>query len=88
MASVEKRSGAYRVKYRDSLGRQKSRSFDRKLDVDRVAREVEVDKDRGAWLDPRDAEIPVAEWAKRMGVCRSLGQSRDRVGERPQTSSA
>ncbi len=27
MASIEKRYGGYRVKYRDPLGRQKSKSF-------------------------------------------------------------
>ena len=62
-ASVEKRSGAYRVKYRDPLGRQPSRSFAPKLEADRFAREVEVEKDRGAWLNPRDAEMAVGEWA-------------------------
>jgi hypothetical protein len=73
MASVEKRSGAYRVKYRDPLGRQQSRSFARKLDADRFAREVEVEKDRGAWLNPRDAEMAVGDWAAEfLLLCRRL----------------
>ena len=36
----------------------------RKADADRFAREVEVDKERGNWLDPRDADIALASWAE------------------------
>jgi hypothetical protein len=73
MASVEKRYGGYRVKYRDPLGRQRSRSFARKVDADRFCREVEIDKTRGAWLDPRDADVAVAVWAEQfLALCRRL----------------
>ena len=51
MASIGKRSGGYRVKYRDPLGRQKSKSLVARDDLRRFSREVEVDKTRGAWLD-------------------------------------
>ena len=65
MASIEKQaSGRYKVRYRDPLGRSRSRSFLRKADADRFAREVEVDKDRGAWIDPRGADMPLAEWVE------------------------
>ena len=63
MASIEKRYGGYRVKYRDPLGRQKSKSFVTKDDARRFSREIEVDTTRGAWLDPTDADIPLAEWS-------------------------
>jgi integrase len=46
MASIEKRSGDYRVRYRDPSGCPRSNTFLRKTDADRFAREVEVDKDR------------------------------------------
>ena len=73
MASVERRSGTYRVKYRDPTGRQRSRSFARKADADRFGREVEVEKTRGAWLDPRDADTSVEEWATQfLSLCRRL----------------
>lgn len=73
MAWIEKRSGGYRVKYRDPLGRQKSKSFVLKEDARRFSREVEVDKTRGAWLDPTDADIPLAVWAETfLGLCRRL----------------
>ena len=54
----------YRVRYRGPLGKQHSRSFSRKADADRFAREVEVDKERGNWLDPRDADIALTSWAE------------------------
>ena len=61
------------MKYRDPLGRQKSKSFVTKDDARRFSREIEVDKTRGAWLDPSDADIPLAEWAETfLGLCRRL----------------
>ena len=73
MASIEKRSGGYRVKYRDPLGRQQSKTFVAKDDARRFSREVEVEKTRGAWLDPAHADIPLAEWAETfLGLCRRL----------------
>lgn len=73
MASIDKRSNGYRVRYRDPLGKQRSRSFTRRADADRFARETEVEKDRGAWLDPRSADIPLATWAETfLNLCRRL----------------
>ena len=63
MGSIEKRGRRYRAKYRDPLGRQRSKSFTLKADAERFVREMDVAIDRGAWLDPRDADIPVAVWA-------------------------
>jgi site-specific recombinase XerD len=37
--------------------------FSRKLDADRFAREVEVDKERGDWFDPRAGHVLVRDWA-------------------------
>jgi integrase len=73
MASIDKRSGVYRVRYRDPLGKQRGRTFRRKADAVRFAREIEVDKDRGAWIDPSGADVPLAEWAETfMSLARSL----------------
>ena len=41
-----------------------SKTFARKADAERFAREIEVDKDRGQWIDPRDADVPLAAWAE------------------------
>jgi integrase len=63
VGSIEKRGRRYRAKYRDPLGRQRSKTFTLKADAERFVREMEVDIERGAWLDPRSAEIPLAKWA-------------------------
>ena len=36
----------------------------RKADADRFAREVEVDMDRGDWIDPRKSAISLQEWSE------------------------
>jgi site-specific recombinase XerD len=40
-----------------------SKSFTRRADAERFVREMEVHLERGAWLDLRQAEMPLAEWA-------------------------
>ena len=62
MGFIEKRRGQYRARYRDPLGRQKCSTFVRKADAQRFLMEMEVDKARGLWIDPRGAEQPLAEW--------------------------
>ena len=65
MASIEKRNGKYRVRYRDPSAGNRSRTFRRKADADRFAREVEVDKDRGDWIDPRkSADLARRQWSE------------------------
>ncbi len=64
MASIEKRGGKYRVRYRDPAERNRSRTFMRKADAERFAREVEVDMDRGDWIDPRKSEISLHAWCE------------------------
>ncbi|HZU72449.1 MAG TPA: tyrosine-type recombinase/integrase [Acidimicrobiales bacterium] len=66
MGFVERRSAntGYRARYRDPLGRQRSRSFARKADAQRFLLEMESDKARGNWIDPRGADVALAEWAE------------------------
>lgn len=57
MASVEKRTTpngtiGYYVRYRDTDGAQRSKSFPRKVDAGRFAATVEADKLRGTYRDP------------------------------------
>ena len=77
MGYVEKRGRRYRARYRDPLGRQRSKSFTLKADADRFVREMDVSVERGSWLDPRTADIPVAEWAKEFLALRSPAVSDD-----------
>ena len=73
MASIERRSGRYRVKYRDPTGRQRSRTFTRKADADRFAVEMAADMARGQWLDPAGAQTTLSEWAETfLSLCRRL----------------
>ena len=73
MGSIQKRSGNYRVRYRDPLGRQRSRTFARKADADRFIREQRVDADRGAWIDPEGAEQSLQAWsAQFLSLARAL----------------
>ncbi len=63
MGHVRKERGRYRARYRDPLGRSQSKTFTRKADAERFVREVELDKQRGNWIDPRDGDLPLAVWA-------------------------
>jgi hypothetical protein len=60
---IERRTNRYRARYRDPLGRSQSKTFTRKSDAERFLREVELDKQRGNWIDPRDGDLPLALWA-------------------------
>jgi integrase len=53
------------VRYRDPSGRERAKSFLRKIDADRFAITVEADKLRGEWTDPRLSKTTVAEWSER-----------------------
>jgi len=73
MASIERRSGRYRVRYRDPSNGQRSRTFSRKVDADRFMVELEADLARGQWLDPAGAQISLAEWSETfLSLCRRL----------------
>lgn len=63
MAEIERRSGRYRARYYDPLGRRHSKTFVRRADAERFLRELRVEMDRGHWLDPKGAEMTVSEWA-------------------------
>ncbi len=70
MATVRKRhtaSGETRwdVRYWDPQRRQRTRTFQRKIDADRFANLVETDMARGEWLDPDLAKETFGDWASR-----------------------
>jgi integrase len=68
----DKRQGAgrlrYRVRYRDPAGRERSKSFARKVDAERFLRHVEADLVRGQWVDPEQGRTTVGELAERWFV--------------------
>ena len=76
MGFVEKRSGRYRARYRDPLGRQRSETFTRKADAERFLREMQVDIERGRWIDPAGADLALASWAEEfLSLARRLSPS-------------
>ena len=69
MASVEKRvrnaNTTWVARWRDPDGRQRKRSFTRKLDADRFLATVESDKVRGVYVDPDAGKITFGTYADR-----------------------
>jgi hypothetical protein len=67
MASIERRETSrgvrYDVRYREPGGRTRVKTWRRKADAVRFARSVEVDKDRGLFVDPALARTPLADVA-------------------------
>jgi Phage integrase, N-terminal SAM-like domain len=55
----------WRARYRDPSGRERSKSFARKVDAERFLVAVEDAKLRGAYVDPAAGRVPFAEWAER-----------------------
>lgn len=76
MGFIEKRNGKYRARYRDPVGAQRCRTFTRKADAERFVREMEVEVERGSWIDPRGADLALSEWAEEfMALARRLAPS-------------
>ncbi len=83
MGYIQKQNGRYRARFRDPLGRVHSRTFKRRADADRFLLEVEADKLRGEWVDPRDADMPVASWAQEfMALSRRLATTTQETYQR------
>ena len=63
MASVRKLvSGHYQVRFRDAGGRERSKTFAKKVHADKYRSQVEYELDRGDWLDPRAGEVRLVDW--------------------------
>jgi integrase len=66
MAHIERRMRggkvSYRARYRDPAGRERSKSFSRKVDAERWLTEVEHAKTRGSWTDPALGRVRFADW--------------------------
>jgi integrase len=55
----------WRARYRDPAGRERSKSFTRKVDAERFLVSIEDAKLRGAYVDPAAGRVPFSEWAER-----------------------
>jgi len=55
----------WRARYRDPAGRERSKSFTRKIDAERFLVSIEDAKLRGAYVDPAAGRVAFSEWAER-----------------------
>jgi integrase len=65
MGSIQKidRPNPWRARYRGPDGRERSKSFKRKVDADRWLRDEEGKADRGLWVDPDAGKVALADYA-------------------------
>ena len=55
----------WRARYRDPSGRERSKSFARKVDAEQFLVRIEDTKLRGAYVDPQLGRVLFGEWAER-----------------------
>jgi integrase len=66
MAHVEKRGKSrWRARYRAPDGRERSRTFDRKIDADNWLVDQQSARQKGAWVDPALGRLTFAKWFER-----------------------
>ena len=67
MASIRRHpvNNKWQVRYRDPDGKQRTRNFDRKVDANAFAEDVEADKRRGQYVDPHAGKITFDVYADR-----------------------
>lgn len=58
------KKAGWRAMWRDHEGRQRSKTFDRKIDAERHLSTVEADLLRGTYIDPRAGQVTLAEYAE------------------------
>ncbi len=64
MGHIQRRDkNRWRARYIAPDGRERSKTFRRKVDAERFLATVEVDKLRGAWVDPRLGRTTFRQWA-------------------------
>ena len=54
----------WRVRYADPDGRERGKSFDRKVDAERFRVQAEADVQRGTYIDPGVTRITVGQWCE------------------------
>ena len=65
MASITKRAGTWRARYRDPSGQQRERRFGRKVDAQRWLDEQTASHVTGTYVDPTLGRVTVGDWAAR-----------------------
>lgn len=76
------KGGSWQARYRDPTGRERARTFPRKIDAERFLALVEVEKVRGEWVDPEAGKITVAEFSERWYATTVALKPKTRAGYR------
>jgi integrase len=80
VASIKRRSdGKWRARYRDPLGKEHARHFDRKADAERWVHSAESAKIEGSWIDPNLGRLKFSEWAEQWRLTRVAGRPSSRA---------
>ena len=76
MGYIAKERGRYRVRFAiRSAAFIRRRSSARARPIG-ISREVDANEFRGQWVDPRDAQMPLAAWAEAIRPRHQLGASK------------
>lgn len=59
---VRRRNGRWQARYRGPDRRERSRTFDRKLDAERWLTARRAELARGTWIDPAGAQLTFGDW--------------------------
>jgi hypothetical protein len=54
VSHINRRNGRWQAAYRGPDGRERTRTFDRKVDAERWLTAAEADLLRGTWVDPAE----------------------------------
>jgi integrase len=63
MPDIDRRGAKWVARWRDGDGKQRWKSFDRKLDAERFLTGVRADLQRGTYLDPKAGAVSLREYA-------------------------
>jgi integrase len=58
------KSAGWRAMWRDGQGRQRARTFDRKVDAERFLAQIEADLVRGHYIDPTAGQVTLSEYTE------------------------
>lgn len=65
MSYVNRRRGRWQAAYRGPDGRERTKTFDRKVDAERWLTNAEADLLRGTWVDPAESRTTLADYSAR-----------------------
>jgi integrase len=76
------KGGSWQARYRDPTGRERARTFPRKIDAERFLALVEAEKVRGEWVDPEAGKVTVTEFSERWYATTVALKPKTRAGYR------